>query len=54
MLEDMLQAYDIDYLETWEKFLPLVEFAYNNAYQATIGMEPYEALCRKKCRLPIY
>ena len=30
--------------------LPLVEFAYNNNYQASIGMAPYEALNGKKCR----
>jgi hypothetical protein len=28
----------------WEDHLPLVEFTYNNSYQSTIGMEPYEAL----------
>jgi len=30
--------------------LPLVEFTYNNSYQASIGMAPYEALYERKCR----
>ena len=43
-LEDMLRALAIDFSGSWEKYLPLVEFAYNNSFQATIGMAPYEAL----------
>ncbi|KAK6163815.1 hypothetical protein DH2020_000679 [Rehmannia glutinosa] len=31
-----------------------VEFAYNNSYQATIEMAPYEALYGQKCRSPLY
>ena len=34
--------------------IPLIEFAYNNSYQATIGMALYEALYGKKCRSPLY
>ena len=33
--------------------LPLVEFAYNNSYQANNGMAPYETLYRRKCRTPL-
>ena len=33
----------LDFGGTWEKYLPLVEFAYNNSFQASIGMAPYEA-----------
>ena len=36
------------------KFLPLAEFAYNNSYQASICMVPYEALYGRKCKTPIY
>ena len=32
--------------------MPLVEFAYNNSYQASIGMAPYEALYGRPCRSP--
>jgi hypothetical protein len=34
----------------WEDHLPLVEFTYNNSYQYTIGMAPYEALYGRRCR----
>jgi len=32
----------------------LIEFAYNNSYQATIGVAPYEALYGRKCRSPVH
>ena len=44
VLEDMLRACIIDFQGSWEDHLPLVEFAYNNSYQSTIGMASYEAL----------
>ncbi|KAK6126815.1 hypothetical protein DH2020_039442 [Rehmannia glutinosa] len=36
----------------WDSHLAPAEFAYNNSYQATIGMAPYEALYGRKCRSP--
>ena len=36
VLEDMLRACVLDYLGSWDEHLPLVEFAYNNSYQASI------------------
>src|ERR1700722_11623194 len=53
VLEDMLRAYVIDFQGSWEEHLPLVEFAYNNSYQSTIGMAPYEALYGRPCKSPI-
>ena len=53
MLEDMLRACILDHKGSWEEHLPLVEFAYNNNYQASIQMEPYEALYGRSCRSPI-
>ena len=44
----------LDMGENWERLLPLVEFAYNNSFQSTIGMAPYEALYGRKCRSPVY
>ena len=32
---------------------PLVEFSYNNSYQASIQMAPYEALYGRPCRSPL-
>ena len=53
-LEDMLRACALDLEGKWDEHLPLVEFAYNNSYQATIGMPPYEALYGRKCRSPLH
>ena len=50
ILEDMLQACVLDLKGSWEEHLPLVEFAYNNSYQASIQMAPYEALYGRPCR----
>ena len=53
MLEDMLQACVLDHKGSWEEHLPLVEFAYNNIYQASRQMTPYEELYGRPCRSPI-
>jgi hypothetical protein len=53
-LEDMLRLSVLDFKGKWIRYLPLVEFAYNNSYQSTIGMAPYEALYGRKCRSPLY
>ncbi|KAE8667867.1 Detected protein of unknown function [Hibiscus syriacus] len=53
ILEDMLRGCVIDFHGSWENFLPLAEFAYNNSYQTSIRMAPYEALYGRKCRTPI-
>ena len=50
----MLRACALDFSGRWDKHLPLVKFAYNNSYQATIGMPPYEALYGRKCRSPLH
>ena len=52
MLEDMLRMCILDFGGGWEQYLPLVEFAYNNSYQFTIGMDPFEALYGRPCRSP--
>ena len=53
LLEDMLRACTLDFTGNWERHLPLVEFAYNNSYQASIEMAPYEALYGRPCRSPV-
>jgi len=40
----------IDFGVGWSKYLSLVEFAYNNSYQASIDMPPYETLYSRMCR----
>nr|CAE05068.2 OSJNBa0094P09.7 [Oryza sativa Japonica Group] len=53
ILEDMLRACVLDFGKTWDKSLPYAEFSYNNSYQASIQMAPYEALYGRKCRTPL-
>ena len=53
VLEDMLRACVLDHKGSWEEHFPLVEFAYNNSYQASIQRAPYEALYGRPCRSPI-
>ena len=53
VLEDMLRACVLDHKGSWEEHLPLVELAYNNSYQASIRMVPYEALYGRSCRSPL-
>ena len=52
-LEDMLRACVMEFQGSWENHLPLIEFAYNNSFHATIQMAPYEALYGRKCRSPL-
>ena len=53
VLEDMLRSYEIDYEGSWDRHIPLVEFVYNNSFQSSIGMAPYEALYGRKCKTPL-
>ena len=53
MLEDMLRSCVIDYEVSWDKHIPLIEFVYNNSFQSSIGMVPYEAFYGRKCRTPL-
>ncbi|RVX02391.1 RNA-directed DNA polymerase-like [Vitis vinifera] len=53
ILEDMLRACVLDFGGNWVDYLPLAEFAYNNSYQSSIGMAPYEALYGRPCRSPL-
>ncbi|GJW82806.1 putative reverse transcriptase domain-containing protein [Tanacetum coccineum] len=52
-LEDMLRDCAIDFGRGWVNHLPLVEFLYNNNYQASIKAAPFEALYGRKCHSPI-
>jgi hypothetical protein len=37
----------------WESSLPYAEFSYNNSYQASIRMSPFETLYGRKCQTPM-
>ena len=53
MLEDMLRACVMEFIGSWDRYIPLIEFSYNNSYQSSIGMAPYEALYGRRCRTPM-
>ena len=53
VLEDMLCMHVMGKPTKWEDYLHLLEFAYNNGQQASLGMSPYEALYGRRCRTPV-
>jgi hypothetical protein len=53
ILEDMLRACVIHYGKNWDKCLSLAEFSYNNSYQSSLKMAPFEALYGRRCRTPL-
>jgi hypothetical protein len=53
ILEDMLRACVIHYGRDWDKCLSLAEFSYNNSYQSSLKMAPFEALYERRCRTPL-
>ena len=53
ILEDMLRACVIDFGGSWDTYLSLAEFSYNNSYHASIDHPPFEMLYGRKCRTPI-
>jgi hypothetical protein len=54
VLEDVLRACALQRGSSWDKSLPYAEFSYNNSYQASLKMSPFEALYGRKCRTPLY
>jgi hypothetical protein len=44
IIEDMLRACVMNDGSKWDKHLPLAEFSYNNSYQESIKMSPFEEL----------
>lgn len=53
ILEDMLRACVLSNGKKWEKCLTFVEFSYNNSYQASFQMSPFEVLYGRRCRTPL-
>src|SRR3954463_8218153 len=53
VLEDMLRACVISFRKKWEESLPFAEFSYNNSYQASLKIAPFEVLYGRKCRTPL-
>src|SRR4051812_26060553 len=49
----MLRACVISFSMKWEESLPYAEFSYNNSYQDSLNMAPFEVLYGRKCRTPL-
>ena len=49
----MLRSCVLAYGSKWEDCLPFAEFSYNNSYQASLKMAPFEALYGWRCRTPL-
>ena len=43
----------MEFPRRWDRYIPLMEFSYNNSYQASIGMASYETLYGWRCRTPV-
>jgi hypothetical protein len=44
ILQDMLRACVMEWQGSWDKHLPLAEFSYNNSYQESLKMAPFDFL----------
>src|SRR3954465_3290840 len=53
ILEDMLRACVISFGKNWEKSLPFAEFSYNNSFQSSLNMAPFEFHYGRRCRTPL-
>jgi hypothetical protein len=54
ILEDMLRACALKDSKSWDKCLLYAEFFYNNSYQKSLKMSPFEVLYGCKCRTPLF
>jgi transposase InsO family protein len=53
ILEDMLRACALQYRRSWDKSLSYAEFSYNNSYQESLKMVPFEMIYGHRCRIPL-
>ncbi|GJT09996.1 putative reverse transcriptase domain-containing protein [Tanacetum coccineum] len=49
----MLRVCVLDFRGSWDVYLSLVEFSYNNSYHSSMRCASFEALYGRKCRSPI-
>jgi hypothetical protein len=53
ILEDMLRACALQYGRSWDKSRHYAEFSYNNSYQESLKMAPFEMFYGRRCRTPL-
>jgi hypothetical protein len=44
----------LQYEKSWDKSLPYAEFFYNNKYQESLKMAPFEMLYGRRCQTPSF
>jgi hypothetical protein len=49
----MLRACALQHGRSWDKSLPYAEFSYNNSYQGSLKMAPFEILYGRRCQTPL-
>jgi hypothetical protein len=49
-----MRACALPYGRSWDKSLSYVEFSYNNSYQESWKMVPFEMLYGHRCRTPLF
>jgi hypothetical protein len=54
ILEDMLRACALKDKKSWDKCLPYAKFSYNNSYQKSMKISPFEVLYGCKCQTPLF
>jgi hypothetical protein len=54
ILEDMLRACALQYGRSWDKSLSYAKFSYNNSYQESLKMAPFEMLYGRRCRTLLF
>jgi hypothetical protein len=50
----MLRACALQDKLGWDKRLPYAEFSYNNSYEASLKMSPFQALYGRNCRTSLH
>jgi hypothetical protein len=53
ILEDILRACVMEHQDSWDKNLPWAELSYNNSYQGSLKMAPFEILYGCRCHTPL-
>jgi hypothetical protein len=54
ILEDTLRACALKDKKSWDKYLPCIEFSYNNSHLESLKMLPFEVLYGRNCQTPLF
>jgi hypothetical protein len=54
ILEDMLRGCALQYGRSWDKSRSYAEFSYNNSYQESLKMAPFEMMYGRRCRTLLF